>query len=100
LIDSQLGLSAIREFRSRHRYPDDQVYLDLGPIFVSAICRVFKAMNAAVIHFKNFDASTCVVPFTTEISVDLSVQAITFARLGTARPHPYSHRRQALNTAS
>lgn len=81
LIDSQLGLSAIREFRSRQRYPDDQAYLDLGPIFVSAICRVFKAMNAAGIHFKNFDASTYVVPFTTEILVDLSSQDFKQLRL-------------------
>lgn len=81
LIESQLGLPAIREFRSRHRYPDDQTYLDLGPIFVSAICRVFKAMIAAGINFRDFDASTYVGPFTTEIEVDLSSQDFKQLRL-------------------
>lgn len=81
LIDTQMGLSAIREFRSRHRYPDDQTYLDLGPIFVSAICKVFKAMNAAGINFRDFDASTYVIPFTTEIEIDLSRQDFMQLRL-------------------
>lgn len=81
LIDSQLGLPAIRKFRSQHRYPDDQTYLDLVPICVSAICRVFKAMNAAGINFRDFDASTYVGPFTTEIAVDLSSQDFKQLRL-------------------
>lgn len=72
LIDSQLGLPAIRKFRSQHRYPDDQTYLDLVPICISAICKVFKAMNAGGIGFKDFDAGTYLVPFTTEIAIDLS----------------------------
>ncbi|TCT27248.1 hypothetical protein [Martelella mediterranea] len=32
LINSQLGLPEIRAFRSQHRYPDNQAYLDLMPI--------------------------------------------------------------------
>jgi len=81
LIDSQLGLPAIREFRSRHRYPDDQTYLDLVPICVSAICKVFKAMNAGGISFKDFDANTYLAPFTTEIAIDLSRQDLKQLRL-------------------
>lgn len=81
LMNSQLGLPAIRKFRSQHRYPDDQTYLDLVPICVSAICRVFKAMNAAGINFRDFDASTYVGPFTTEIAVDLSSQDFKQLRL-------------------
>jgi len=81
LIDTQLGLPAIRKFRSQHRYPDDQTYLDLVPICVSAICKVFKAMNAEGISFKDFDANTYLVPFTTEIAIDLSRQDLKQLRL-------------------
>tara|TARA_R110000787_G_scaffold162447_2_gene275808 strand:+ start:6303 stop:7169 length:867 start_codon:yes stop_codon:yes gene_type:complete len=81
VIDSQLGLSAIRDLRSQHRYPDDQTYLDLMPIFISATCRVFKAMKAAGISFKGFDASTYLIPFTSELDIDLSSQNFTQLRL-------------------
>ncbi|WWW34012.1 hypothetical protein V8017_12735 [Stenotrophomonas rhizophila] len=74
LIDSQLSLPPIRKYSSQHRYPGDQTYLDLVPICVSAIIRVFKAMKAADISFSDFDASTYIGPFTTEIAVDLSSQ--------------------------
>jgi len=46
IIDAQLGLPEIRALRSQHRYPNDQAYLDLMPIFVSATCKVFKVLKA------------------------------------------------------
>ncbi|MCI4591242.1 hypothetical protein MOK15_14220 [Sphingobium sp. BYY-5] len=72
LIDQQLGLPAIREFRSRHGFPVNQTYIDLMPIFVSATCKVFKAMEAAGIAFKGFDARTYRTPFTSELAIDLN----------------------------
>lgn len=71
LIDLQLGLPEIRRFRSKHRYPDDQTYIDLMPIFVSAVCKVFKVMMRAGIRFERFDAKTYLTPFTSEIEIDL-----------------------------
>lgn len=71
LIDLQLGLPEIRKFCSQHRYPDDQTYIDLMPIFVSAVCKVFKVMMGAGIRFERFDAKTYVTPFTSEIRIDL-----------------------------
>mgnify|MGYP000745297989 FL=1 len=41
------------------------------PSFVSAVCRVFKALKAAGAVFKGDDAQTYVKPFTSEIDVDL-----------------------------
>lgn len=70
VIDSQLNLAEIRKRASEDRYPNDQTYLNLMPIFVSGVCKVFKAMKAAEIGFKGFDAATYFRPFTTEISVD------------------------------
>ncbi len=71
LIDRELALGAIRAEAARERYPDDQVYLDLMPVFTSAVVRVFKAMKAIGIRFRGFDADAYSVPFTNEIEVDL-----------------------------
>ena len=71
LIDRQLALPAIRRFRDRHGFPHDQTYIDLMPIFVSAVCKVFKAMKHAGIGFNRFDARTYLAPFTSELEIDL-----------------------------
>ncbi|WP_230280465.1 hypothetical protein [Croceicoccus sp. Ery15] len=79
LIDRQLRLPAIREFGSREGYPGDQVYLDLMPIFVSAVSKVFTRLSATGFKFRGFDAETYLVPFTTELQVDLA--DVKFAEL-------------------
>lgn len=79
LIDEGLALPSIRERALRERYPSDQVYLDLLPVFVSSVCKVFKAMKAANIGFIGFDAATYLEPFTSELDVDLS--RLEFKRL-------------------
>jgi hypothetical protein len=56
--------------------------LDLMPIFVSAVCKVFKAMKTAGIAFKGFDAETYAVPFTSEIEVDLGSPSLKRLRVG------------------
>lgn len=81
VIDTQLGLPGIRAFRAQHRYPEDQAYLDLMPIFVSATCKVFKALKAEGINFNDFDASTYLVPFTSELDIDLSSPQYSQLRL-------------------
>ncbi|AJR23045.1 hypothetical protein TZ53_03970 [Sphingobium sp. YBL2] len=40
-------------------------------LFVSATCKVFKAMEGAGIAFKGFDARTYRTPFTSELAIDL-----------------------------
>lgn len=71
VIEHQLGFPEIRRFGSQHRYPNDQTYLDLMPIFISAVCKVFKVMKGAGIGFKGFDAETYSTPFTSELEIDL-----------------------------
>lgn len=71
LIDRELDLGAIRAEAARQRYPQDQVYLDLMPVFTSAVVRVFKALKVAGFKFRGFDADTYSIPFTSEIEVDL-----------------------------
>jgi len=82
LIDGELALGAIRANATRERYPGDQVYLDLMPIFTSAVVRVFKAMKAIGIRFRGFDAEAYSVPFTTEIEVDLGRPTFQAFRVG------------------
>ncbi|GAA0591459.1 hypothetical protein GCM10009416_32350 [Craurococcus roseus] len=72
LIERQLGLAAIRQKGFSEHYPENQIYLDLVPVFTSAACRTFKAMKAAGITFKGFDAGVYLQLFTSEIEVDLS----------------------------
>ncbi|WP_180900504.1 hypothetical protein [Martelella soudanensis] len=71
LVNTHLRLPVIRKFRSEHRYSEDQTYLDLMPIFVSAVSKVFKAMKAADINFNGFDAQAYLAPFTSEFEIDL-----------------------------
>lgn len=82
LIERQLGLAAIRNHGSSERYPEDQIYLDLMPVFTSAVSRVFKTMKAAGIAFKGYDADVYMEPFTSEIEVDLSNPTFTVSRIG------------------
>jgi hypothetical protein len=82
LIERQLGLATIRQKGSSERFPEDQIYLDLVPIFTSAVCRVFKAMKAAGIAFRGYDADAYMGPFTSEIDVDLSNPTFTMSRIG------------------
>jgi hypothetical protein len=82
LIERQLGIGVIRQHALAERYPGDQVYLDLMPIFTSAVCRVFKAMKAAGIAFKGYDANAYVEPFTSEIEVDLAHPVFSVSRVG------------------
>jgi hypothetical protein len=49
------------------------------PVFVSATCKVFKAMKVAGIGFKGFDAEVYDAPFTSELVVDLN--GVDFKRL-------------------
>lgn len=81
LIERQLGFAVIRQKGANERYPEDQIYLDLIPIFTSAICRVFRGMKAAGIAFKGYDAETYMGPFTLEIDVDLGSPVFTMSRV-------------------
>lgn len=41
------------------------------PIFISAICKVFKTLKAKGVEFKGFDAKVYEEPFTNELKVDM-----------------------------
>lgn len=71
-VAADLSFTKIYEVGLRDRFPTDHIYLDMIPIFVSAVCRIFKALHASGVEFKGFDAAVYLEPFTSEIKVDLN----------------------------
>ncbi|WP_027054704.1 hypothetical protein [Mesorhizobium erdmanii] len=63
------------------RYPTRQIYLNVIPIFISAVCRTFKSLKARGASFAGFDASTYEMHFTDELQVDLSVLSYKTIRI-------------------
>ncbi|MCK7013884.1 MULTISPECIES: hypothetical protein [Enterobacteriaceae] len=55
----------------KDRYPTKQVYLDLLPIFNSAVSRVFTALDNAGVPFQGFDANAYKSVFIDELKIDL-----------------------------
>jgi hypothetical protein len=66
-----LALAKVWGYARGERYPDKQVYLDVLPIFNSAVARVFTAMVDAEVPFRNFDENTYKKMFVEEIRNDL-----------------------------
>lgn len=71
-LDSDLHFKDIKQRAKADRYPDGQVYINVMPIFISAVCRVFKALKVKGIEFVGFDAKAYEEPFTNELQVDFS----------------------------
>ncbi|WP_218015942.1 hypothetical protein [Brevundimonas vesicularis] len=86
VIDRGLGLPLVRQHGVLQRYPEDQIYLDLMPVFISAISRVFTALRAAGVTFRGFDAQAYLAPFTTEIDINLEAPGFRSVRIG---PMPF-----------
>jgi hypothetical protein len=71
-INSELKFKEISSHATENRYPSHQVYLNVIPIFVSALCRIFASLNDRGVKFDGFDAGTYKSVFVDELSVDLS----------------------------
>lgn len=71
-LDSDLHFSDIQLFAKSEKYPLNQIYINVMPIFISATCRVFKALKQGGLQFSGFDASVYEQPFTSELEVDFS----------------------------
>lgn len=71
-LKSDLGFDQIFAKAGAEHYPSKQVYLNVIPIFVSAICRVFKSLRERGASFNGFDARIYASHFTDALRVDLS----------------------------
>ncbi|RAI17991.1 hypothetical protein [Rhodoblastus acidophilus] len=72
LIRDELAFNDIRQLAKKKRYPDDQVYIDMMPVFVSAVSRVFTQLDKIGAKFKGFDAATYKAPFISELKLELT----------------------------
>lgn len=71
-LESELNFQVIKQKAETERYPIKQVYINVMPIFISAVCRVFTALKEKGVEFKGFDAKAYETPFTNELTVDFS----------------------------
>ncbi|MDO4232574.1 MAG: hypothetical protein Q4D19_10625 [Lautropia sp.] len=57
ILNDGLFLSFVRDFSRKNRYPDSHVFVDLFPVFVSAISRVFCWIKDYGVGLEGFDSS-------------------------------------------
>ncbi|AOY65558.1 hypothetical protein XEUV181_11250 [Xanthomonas euvesicatoria] len=70
-LENGLAFERVWEKARKDRYPTKQVYLDLLPIFNSAVSRIFIALDMAGVPFQGFDANAYKSTFIEELKTDL-----------------------------
>lgn len=70
LIKKDLNWLELEAYYKKNRYPMEQVYINIMPIFISAVCKVFKYLKDNGVDFTGFDAGAYCEPFTNELWVD------------------------------
>lgn len=72
-ILDQLKFGKIIGYARSHRYRIDQIYINLIPIFTSAVVKVFTQLKLNGLEFTGYDAQVYEEPFTNELNVDYSI---------------------------
>lgn len=72
-VNSELKFKEISNYAANNRYPSHQVYINVVPIFISALCRVFSSLNDRGVKFDGFDANTYKPLFVDELTVDFDI---------------------------
>lgn len=70
-IEEGLSFEKIWAQADSERYPNHQVYLDLMPVFISAVISTLIRLKALGYSFKGYDAGTYESCFTEELGTDL-----------------------------
>jgi hypothetical protein len=76
---AELNVDKIYSFASSERYPSSQIYLNLIPIFISAMERVFSHFKSLGMAFKGYDSDVYLEHFTSGLSVNFD--EITFKQV-------------------
>lgn len=71
LWESELRFAEISAYAKAKRYPNSQVYIDLMPIFISALHRVCHWLEASAMKPKGFDGNVYSRHFLGPMGVDL-----------------------------
>jgi len=69
-LKTDLNFDIISDYAKSHRYPLKQIYINIIPIFISAVCKVFKSLKSQGVEFSGYDAKVYEEPFTNEIQVN------------------------------
>lgn len=70
-INNELNISSAVEFSVSKRYPLSQTYINIIPIYISAMSKVFNIFEEMGVQVKGFDAETYSEHFTSKQYVDL-----------------------------
>lgn len=71
-LRNDLNFDAVLNYAKDNRYPSSQIYINIIPIFISAVCKVFKSLRSIGIIFKGYDSKIYEEPFTNELEVDMN----------------------------
>lgn len=63
-ITKELNFSSIKSQATRERYPSNQVYINVVPIFIAAMSKVFCCFKDKEVDFSRFDSDVYVKHFT------------------------------------
>ncbi|AQH05477.1 hypothetical protein A9R05_41480 (plasmid) [Burkholderia sp. KK1] len=70
-LETGLAFGKVWEKARKGRYPSEQIFIDMLPIFNCAVSRVFTALDAAKIPFQGFDANAYKSTFIHELRTDV-----------------------------
>ena len=80
-LKADLGFKELFLKAKREGYPNKQIYLNVIPLFISAVCRIFESLRARGAQFVGYDANAYAMHFTDELKVDLSSLSYTTLRI-------------------
>lgn len=81
LWNDNLAFEQIADHAKRERYPTNQVYVDVLPVFCSALKRVTSWMQTSEVAPVGFDSATYVAHFSRSLELDLRVPAFKVVRI-------------------
>jgi hypothetical protein len=70
-LKNELHFDMVSNYAKSNRYPTSQIYINVIPIFISAVSKVFKALKSKGTEFKGFDSKVYEEPFVNELEVNM-----------------------------
>ncbi|TQF70458.1 hypothetical protein [Pseudoalteromonas luteoviolacea] len=80
-INEDLNFSSIMLEAVNERYPSNQVYINVVPIFISAMTKIFSCFKNKGVDFSRFDSHVYVEHFTKVMNIDFENIEFTQIRL-------------------
>ncbi|GAB6190755.1 hypothetical protein [Desulfocastanea catecholica] len=71
-LKEELCFDLITEQAKKERYPSKQIYINIVPIFISAMTKIFTSFQKEGLKFKRFDTDVYGRHFTSGIKVDFT----------------------------